>query len=425
MVRDFGLLARKYSQRGAAALPIGVLLLFVAALILIAVSRTASMEQRISANEIRSMQALQAAQAGIDRALAYMQTKGGIDKNNNKLADTNNGGDEGTNDVYDDDDFLVETLEIIEGIKKQYRFKYCNPASALGEDACPLEPGQPVCDNLVADNENPDALSSPLVLSCGWSDDNLAKKPIVVTSKLASFLKNAPDNPLVSKGTLNVSGSATVTNYYNNLTIWTGETFTSIGNSGKTFVRNPIGRDTPPTLPPPPSSCSTNDDYTCLTDKFTKGPDIIDNDLSLHNITADEMFYNFFGVDFGTYKNGIATRTISSDQVSSIEGAKDEAIVITGNTKLPDGKELGKPTQPVVIIIDGDWLGGNVTVNGILYVRGNAAVAGNPVINGALSVTGAMTGTGSLDVIFDPFSLGHASALGKAGVISGSWRDWL
>ena len=72
-------LARGLSQRGSAALPMGVLLLFIAALILIAVSRTTLMEQRMSGNEIRTRQALQAAQAGVDQALAYMRA-GGIDQ---------------------------------------------------------------------------------------------------------------------------------------------------------------------------------------------------------------------------------------------------------------------------------------------------------------------------------------------------------
>ena len=78
MCRDSGLFTRGYFQRGVAALPISVLLLFVAALVLIAVSKTTLMEQRISGNEIRARQAMQAAQAGISHAAAYMKS-GGID----------------------------------------------------------------------------------------------------------------------------------------------------------------------------------------------------------------------------------------------------------------------------------------------------------------------------------------------------------
>ncbi|MCO5761939.1 MAG: PilX N-terminal domain-containing pilus assembly protein, partial [Chromatiaceae bacterium] len=79
MRRHLSVTGLEGSQRGAAALPVGVLLLFIAALVLIAVARTTLMEQRISANEIRVRQALQAAQAGISHAMAYLQA-GGIDR---------------------------------------------------------------------------------------------------------------------------------------------------------------------------------------------------------------------------------------------------------------------------------------------------------------------------------------------------------
>ena len=427
MICDCGFLARKYFQRGAAALPISALLLFVAALVLIAVSRTTLMEQRISANEIRAKQAFQAAQAGVDRALAYMQTKGGIDKY------INEDGSLGKDGIVDDVDY-VALIAPLDG-SEQYCFSYCDPGTSPPVNACePCQettPGPPTCGAALTD---PDKFARPMVLSCGFSDDKIAKRPIVVTFTLASFLDEAPDNPLMSKGTLDVSGSATVVNYFTNLTIWTGAGFTSIGNSGKTFIRNPTVL--PPKLSDPlpdvhllPSSCTTNATYTCLTDKFTKGPDIIDNDLSLKNLTADEMFKNFFGVDFVTYKSEIATRTITSAQVSDsvvgIVGKSDESIVITGDTDLPPNVTIGSRDHPMVIIIDGNWGGGNVTMHGILYVRGNANVAGNPKIIGALSVAGTMSGTGSLDVIFDPFALENASGLSKAGVISGTWRDWL
>ena len=86
MCRYSCLFTREFLQRGAAALPISILLLFVAALVLIAVSKTTLMEQRISGNEIRARQAMQAAQAGISHAAAYMKA-GGIDHGQNSVAD--------------------------------------------------------------------------------------------------------------------------------------------------------------------------------------------------------------------------------------------------------------------------------------------------------------------------------------------------
>ncbi|MCC7276738.1 MAG: pilus assembly PilX N-terminal domain-containing protein [Chromatiaceae bacterium] len=240
-------------------MPIAVILLFLASLVLIVVSRTTLMEQRISANEIRSSQALQGAQAGVDRALAYMQTKGGIDKDKNGTVDN------------------VSLIATLDGKNDRYSFKFCDPDISPPADACPLtsphgintwlkcEPGQPKEEE--TNLTNPDKFATPMVLSCGWSDDSIANRPIVITFTSAPFLAETPDNPITGKGALNVSGSATVTNYYTNLTIWTGEAFTSIGNSGKTFVRNPTV--SPPTIatppPDPPTSCTTTVTYTCLT----------------------------------------------------------------------------------------------------------------------------------------------------------------
>ena len=106
--------------------------------------------------------------------------------------------------------------------------------------------------------------------------------------------------PLSVRVVVNVQGSATITNYFSNLTIWTGDPFSGVGNSGKTFVRNPKVPQPAITATPPdrPTACKESDDYICLTDKSIRGPDIIDNDLTLKNMSDEEMFEQFFGLDF-------------------------------------------------------------------------------------------------------------------------------
>lgn len=117
------------NQNGAAALPISVMLLFVATLILIVVSRTTLMEQRISGNEIRAIQAHQAAQAGVDLALAYMQGDG-------------NG--RGIDQVEPDDqaDIITQTPGVL-GNQASYLVWYCDPITNPPEDTCSLSPPQP------------------------------------------------------------------------------------------------------------------------------------------------------------------------------------------------------------------------------------------------------------------------------------------
>jgi hypothetical protein len=406
MGRDLGLSKREYFQRGVAALAISVLLLFVAALILIAVSKTTTMEQRISGNEIRARQAMQAAQAGISHAAAYMKL-GGIDHAG------------GANSVAD----AITPVTLTNGAS--YQVYFCDPNVDPPVDACVNASSPTTCAGgftAVA------RFAAPLVLACGWSDDSLAKQPVVVSISRASSLADAPENPVISKGGINVQGSATITNYFSNLTIWTGDPFSGVGNSGKTFVRNPkVPAPAINAIPPErPTACKESTDYICLTDKTNRGPDIIDSDLTLANLSDEEMFEQFFGNDFATYRDDIATRTIAAGQVSTLAGVAGESIVITGASSGVGLPSMGTRDSPVVVIIDGDLnQTGNTTIYGVVYVMGDMSGSGNFTVYGNVSVEGDIASTGSLDIIFDPFAISNSRKLGKPGLLSGSWRDWL
>lgn len=399
------------NQDGAASLPISILILFVSTLVLIAVSRTTMMEQRISANEIRTRQAFQAAQAGIDHALAYTQggtADRGIDRGGDGMAD------------------IISSIPLENGAT--YKVWYCDPTKGITPDFSPCSNAPLTCG--AGFIEKPYFLM-PLVLSCGWSDDGVAQQSILVNLSRASSLADAPDLPLMARGAINVQGSATIWNYFTNLTIWTGNPLVSVGDSGKTFIRNPTvpppeGETEPPFYPG--SSCKLYDDYVCVTDKVTQGLDIIDNDLTLKNMVPEVMFRNFFGVDFNTYKTGIATVTLTSAEVAGLAGAMGEAVVITGasaDVSLPGGT-IGSRDRPVVLIVEGNWSqDGNPIIYGMVYVMGNMDFIGSPLVHGAVYVAGSVGGTGSLDVVFDPFTLENCKGLGQSGILAGSWRDWL
>jgi hypothetical protein len=140
------------------------------------------------------------------------------------------------------------------------------------------------------------------------------------------------------------------------------------------------------------------------------------------------MFKNFFGVDFNTYKTGIATLTLTSAEVAGLSGAMGESVVITGasaDVSLPGGT-IGSRDRPVVLIIEGNWSqDGNPIIYGMVYVMGNMDFIGSPLVHGAVYVAGRVGGTGSLDVVFDPFTLENCKGLGQSGILAGSWRDWL
>ena len=311
---------RPSRQTGMATLVTSLAIMILATILVMAISKTALMEQRISSNEIRSRQAAEAADAGVNYGVAYvMQTTLagatvpiGADKNNDNIADT------------------IALTTMTSGTSNSYSVSFCDPTASLATMSCPDAPGPVVCTAAPATY-----LGSPRIVACGWSDDGLGRAMISQGVGTASGIRNPPTNPLTSKGAVNVTGSATVTNYFNNLTVWSGGSLSDIGNSGKTFVRNPtISPPDPSVAPPtPPSTCSASTNYVCTTDKNSTGPDVIDADPTLSNLTNAQMFTNYFGVtDVAAYQATIATMpNVTNSTVSSLSGVMSQSIVVTGD----------------------------------------------------------------------------------------------
>ncbi|MFW9596037.1 MAG: hypothetical protein ACMV1D_11160, partial [Macromonas sp.] len=123
----------------------------------------------------------------------------------------------------------------------------------------------------------------------------------------------------------------------------------------------------------------------------------------------------------------VASLVIPAAQANILDDAGvalGQAIVVEGDTTLPNGT-IGSRARPVVLIINGNWNGGNVTVHGAVYVTGNVNVTGSPLVYGVVVVQGTVSGSGSLDVVFDPLTVQNAAnTTGRPGLIPGSWRDW-
>lgn len=415
----------RQKQTGAATLLVSVVLLVSATLIVFVASRSLLTEQRISANEVRAKQALSAAQAGLDHAFAYV-ADGGLDHNNDGALDV----------------ITASYNSLPNGSK--YSVKYCRASTYLSPLAplpdCPSTPGAPTCTAAGS------AASPFIIQSCGWSADNSASQMVVQIVAQAPVVASPPTNPLVSLGAVNVSGSATVTNYYNNLSVWSGQSLQSIGNSGKTFVKNPTDATVPTdntTPPDPPTNCGTSTNYVCTTDKSKTGPDVVDRDLGLQGLTGGEFFRNFFGMYGDAYKATVSSSNLISagdfgtlnntgGQVNWVDGNVSGGLgnmtigVPAPNYSIADTEDSRYWGKPSVVIIDGDFnASGNLTVNGILYIGGNANISGNIRVNGVAIVQGNVTGNGSLDVVYNPRTVkGAANRTGAWAYLPGGWRDW-
>ncbi|MFP4247668.1 MAG: pilus assembly PilX N-terminal domain-containing protein, partial [Halochromatium sp.] len=126
-------------QTGATTLAVTVLVLCLASLLSIGVSRTTQMDQRMAANQQRARQAFLAAEAGMAHALSLLAERDassarllGIDRAQRGIAD--------------------EIAPLPDRVTGAYRVAYCNPEDSASHSInCPDAPGSPTCDRLDAE----------------------------------------------------------------------------------------------------------------------------------------------------------------------------------------------------------------------------------------------------------------------------------
>lgn len=420
-----------YPQQGVATLFMTLMLLLVAGLVLLYTSRGAVMEQRLSANEIRAKQAFAAANAGLDHALAYMQASGGIDHDGNGVPET------------------IANQQLVNAsganVPTYYAFRYCRTTSTV---SCPAAHGAGIVPNCSLPLQPTDDFKDVLAVACGWSDDDSAVHLVSQRIGGTPSLPGSIPAPLISRGTANLLvGGASVMNYFNDLSVWSGGDMTGQSMTGKTFVRdtaNPTyaiadkttdtdGDGTPNYRDTGNSPACNNppDGYTCSTQGSTLGHDTVTGDTRLTQGTTDDFFQLFFGDTPANYRDSTGWKvdtnntlsTENSTNINSIVGLKDTSIWVSGNVSIPG--DIGTKDHPVILIVDGNLaLGSNATINGIVYVRGDITGNGSPTVFGSMIVEGNANTTGNPKIIYDPYSGTSLTHDGIATKLQGSWKDW-
>lgn len=404
-------------QRGIGSLLMAVVLLVLSILLAYYAASGAITEQRLAANQVRTKQAFMAAQAGIEQALEYMKN-GGADKNGDGQADA----------------LTAVTL----GGAATYRAAYCD--AAITPPACPSAPGALTCTGPAATS-----LTRLQVWSCGWSDDQSSVQRVTqhVIGTPATAGGSTPPVPLITLGSANLLvGGASILNYENDLTTWSGQSFQGQSNTGKTFIRDTSVYPVPdpnfnvrnvgnsPACNNPPTG------YVCSTQGSTTGHDVIEADQNLASLGVNGLFSASFGTDQTTYRDNVASWRVNltnntvpntnSTDINSIYGKKDTAIWVEGNGTI-DGV-VGSASAPVVLIVNGNLsLGANAVINGILFVTGNLNSNGTPTVYGSATVGGTANTTGNMKVVYDSYKSKGGNPYNSLGVptkLNGSWKDW-
>lgn len=401
------------SQRGALTLAVSLAILMLSTLVTFNVSKAILMEQKITNNDTRAKMAFEAAEAGIVAALDYIENDPDRDLavNTYGASSTACGLPAGS------------TMDCI----------FDTNADGMGDTNISTVGSATVTVTLTDLSAN---LTNIRIVATGRSDDGTAVRQITQTIMTINPLPNAPDNPVITRGSMIIGGSATVHNQEGHSTIWTGSEI-DMGSNNSTSTEVPdVGAVGYPTCMDVPGTCS----LTEASDNSVKGLDVIENDTSLSALSDTEFFENFFGINPTTYRSSMVTlETTAANANTDVDLAAHEVIWIEGNTAF-SGVTVGcttsvtgsnvcpaANTKPSIVIVNGDAsFSGGSHFYGILFVMGNVQISGNTTVRGALVTAGdaeSSTG-GSFDVWYNSSILGGTSLAGATTGSAGTWKDF-
>jgi Tfp pilus assembly protein PilX len=385
-------------QLGAITLAVSLGILVLSTLVTFSVSRAILMEQKITNNEGRARQAFEAAEAGLIEAMSYLRNDPDVNLDNvvdTNVLDSNNDGTADSTTRAVGNSSVTVTVTDMSGNLTEFR-----------------------------------------IVSQGFSDDRSSTRTIEQIMVTINPLPNAPQNPVVTRGSIIISGSATVHNPEGHSTIWSGNDI-DLGSNNSTSTEVPDAADPDyPGCMDIPMTC----DLVQASSRLLAGVDIIENDSSLGSLTADEFFRNFFGISPSTYRASMVTIDttpamadaevdLATNEVIWIDGDHEFGSVTVGCTTSVSGNNVcpANNTKPSIIIVDGDAsFQGTPQFYGLLFVTGSLTMSGNTTVYGAVVAAGNATSDtgGSLDVWFSSSVLGATSRAGASAGSAGTWKDF-
>jgi len=438
------------SQQGAATIFTAVILLVATTLVAFLTGKTVLQEIKIAANNYRASQAITAADAGMDYALAYFNGVGlsaaGSDHDNDGNLDhfplAANGTGDNDVDVNGDGahDFSAPDRAII--------VFYNNSFSAVA----PLIRAPLPCVNPSVDGTGNQ--KSALIEVTGSSDDGTASRTIYQCVGTRNLLKGGgPKQSLVSGASVGLTGSAQIINRYSDLNVWSAAGSGISGSAMETYIR-PVNMEisdlTEAELISDQTSPSIPNVQKVSSGTLGGGTDTYQNDAFLAAAKTASVaarvapgdgsgpgtFFNLFFNESLTAMSetaaGILTASGTQLLASGVSDAGLEGlggvIYVDGDASMnASGTTIGSVNFPAIVIVDGDFDFSGGTIYGLVYVTGDTTITGNPSVIGTAISEGSVSGTGTLKLVYAR-KLGDTTdgppIIGTTGIISGSWRDW-
>lgn len=415
-------------QRGVATLVVVMALFFVVSMVAAYASRNLIFEQRTSANQYRSTQAFEAAEAGLEWALAMLN--GGrvdaaclptVDPTFDEFRTRHLSADVSTG-IYTPttwDNAGIATPLRASCVRNAGGWDCSCPSTGAANLVAPVGDGSFPAFSVRFEATGLPGLVRAYSVACTALNNNCLRQGLGTAGDaaatvsalvgLARSLPTAPAAPLTVRGNLDVGGFALhVANAdaaTNGITV----------NTGGSFSAANAVLDTVPGAP--------------------GGNSVVDNDASLSGLSADRMFLSFLGVDRNTFKRQPSTLVVSCESGGCATSLRDtinsnpgRPIWIDGNLTLESDVTLGSAAQPVLLVVRG-----NITlatagthIFGIVYSQAtNWTADGAGVVQGAAMAEGAFSGSSAPAFVYDADVVNRLRlTYGSMIRVPGGWRDF-
>ncbi len=361
-------------QRGGATLIISVILIVTITLLVIFAAQYSQTVEKLSGNQLRSRQAFQAAEAGLEFGIVYFQQN-----SSTILANPVNG--------YIPAFSNSSTANVSLANGSQFTITYTNP---------------------VQNNYH-----LILVSSTGTSADGTTS---TVSQEIAmgSLLMTIPNFFMTSKGPVSITGSVDTINSSTNQTIQSASTVTLSG-SAQTHTS---------------SGLSSSAGHI--------GSDIQQNSTALANLSQDDFIASYFGTSNSSIiqskVGNFYSNSSSTNYASTLDGMTGTSIWIdqtAGTASISGNTVIGSTAAPVLLIVNGNFsISGNVTINGFVFVISTTGInnfSGNVTINGGLATSDTTTISGNVTLSYSNTvlsNLQNLSSLTYWAKVPGSWKDF-
>jgi Tfp pilus assembly protein PilX len=417
----------RHAERGAATL-IVVLGLFLALLLVaISVNRNLVFEQRSAANQTRSTQAFEAAEAGLEWAQARLNSNARLGPDCEPSADAAAQSFRERFLAHHAADASFTPATGLQGGVAVPRQAACVRGEAGWACHCPLN-GTPVLTApagtapafvLQFQSAAQPGLVRLLATGCTrWSNDcaadavanREATARVEVLLGLVPGIKTAPAAALTVRGGVDVDAAAIVVSNTNAAAGGIALHAGGAVNASAARFGGPAGG--------------------------VADAAVVTNDSALAALSGSDFFASVFGMRAPDWQQQSVVTALHCDGSCGAAllnaigpGSVNPLIHIDGDLQLDGPLVLGTPQRPVVIVVDGTaQLRGAVTLHGLLYsrtLRWDDSTGAGALLRGAALSEGGYSGNGAPTIVHDAAVL--ALLKGNSGSftrVNGSWRDF-